>query len=171
MPLAFVPYANKDFKKAMVDQQLSWLWEHGIKPQIAAIMENLATGDKVLAGNWKEDRIVLKVGIDDVKHYVADDFAISFECSMQGRPTNVVIPYSCIASVQSSEESWLQTRTDKIDPYWMAFPMALVDDLKEISPTIVSEAKITAKAKVEIPVAVVKSVEGNVVHVQFGKKK
>lgn len=180
MPITFVPYARKDFKKAMIDHQLAWLWENGVKPQIAAMMENLATGDKVIAGGWKEDRIILSVGINDIKHYVADDFAISFECSMNGRPTNVVVPYTCIASVQSSEVHWIKTKSDKIDPFWMAFPMALADDLKEIVHTNIqlgavpspqASAVKTAQAKVEVPTAEIQSVEGNVVHVQFGKKK
>ena len=47
----FVPYARKDFKKSMIDHQLAWLWENGIKPQIAAMMKNIATGDFVIAGN------------------------------------------------------------------------------------------------------------------------
>ena len=178
----FVPYARKDFKKSMIDHQLAWLWENGIKPQIAAMMKNIATGDFVIAGNWSEDRIILTVGIDDIKHYTSDEHAITFECSMKGRPTNVVIPYSCIAAVQSTEPNWIQTKSDKVDPFCVAFPMALANDLKEVvatnvqmgaEPTVAynGPAAKPVTGKVEVPVADVKSVEGNVIHVQFGKKK
>jgi hypothetical protein len=60
--------------------------------------------------------------------------------------------------------------------------MALANDLKEvvatnavmgIEPKVVYNGPAAAPAtgKVEVPVAEVKSVDGNVVHVQFGKKK
>lgn len=180
--MQFVPYARKDFKKSMIDHQLAWLWENGIRPQIAAMMENKATGDKVVAGDWKEDRIILSVGISDIKHYTSDNDAIYFECSMRGRSTAIVIPYTCIASVQSEQSNWVKTKSDKIDPFWMAFPMALAHDLSEIEGTnaiMGCEPKVIyngspaepVKAKVEVRVADVVKTEGNVTHVNFGVKK
>lgn len=178
----FVPYCNRALKKAVIDCQLDWMWNNDIKPQIGALMENFATGDKVIAGNWPGDRIFLNVGVNDVKHYTTDDDAIYFECSINRRKTQVVIPYSCIAAVQSVEAHWIDTKVEKLDPYWVAFPMAIANQLNNVvgvnaelgaEPQVVynGPAAKPATPKVEVPVAEVKSVEGNVVHVQFGKKK
>ena len=84
--------------------------------------------------------------------------------------------------MQSVEAHWIDTKVEKLDPYWVAFPMAIANQLNNVvgvnaelgaEPQVVynGPAAKPVTGKVEVPVADVKSVEGNVIHVQFGKKK